>query len=97
MLNPFLDERTRRDIDLKITKVLRDLGDPEPPLRLEIVHELLKLDLAYSLPTTKESCEKPSIGSRRLENRFFCARPSSSTPFASSTSKLFGFPIVNAS
>lgn len=47
MQNRFLDGRTERDIDKQVAKLLRDLGDPEPPLRLEIVRELLTLDRAY--------------------------------------------------
>lgn len=47
MHNRFLDERTSRDIDARIAKVLKDLGDPQPPLRLELVRELLTLDRAY--------------------------------------------------
>lgn len=34
-------------IDQRIERILRDLGDPQPPLRLELVFELLKLDLDY--------------------------------------------------
>ena len=45
--NCFLAERTVRDIDKRVTKILKDLGHPEPPLRLEVVRELLRLDLAY--------------------------------------------------
>ena len=33
-----------RDIDSQVRRVLRELGDPEPPLRLELVRELEKLD-----------------------------------------------------
>lgn len=47
MQNSFLAERTVRDIDKRVSKILKDLGYPEPPLRLEIVRELLRLDLAY--------------------------------------------------
>lgn len=36
-----------RDIDKRVTKILKDLGHPEPPLRLEVVRELLRLDLAF--------------------------------------------------
>ena len=43
----FLTERTERDIDRRVSKILKDLGDPDPPLRLEVVRELLRLDLAY--------------------------------------------------
>jgi len=45
--NRFLPERTVRDIDTRVTKVLKDLGDPEPPLPIASVRELLRLDLAY--------------------------------------------------
>lgn len=47
MHNTFLKERTAQDIDERVAKILKDLGDPEPPLRLEVVRELLRLDLAY--------------------------------------------------
>ena len=47
MLNNFLAERSVRDIDSQIAKILRDLGNPKPPVRLEVVRELLKLDLTY--------------------------------------------------
>jgi hypothetical protein len=45
--NLLLSERTARDIDGQVEKVLSDLGQPEPPLRLEVVRELLHLDRAY--------------------------------------------------
>ena len=35
------------DIRQQVRKILRGLGNPEPPLRLEEVRELLKLDLQY--------------------------------------------------
>ena len=40
-------ERERVDIDAQVEKVLRGLGNPEPPLRLEDVRELLRLDRQY--------------------------------------------------
>jgi Zn-dependent peptidase ImmA (M78 family) len=42
-----LRERLRRDIQARTDKVLRELGNPEPPLRLEDVRELLHLDRDY--------------------------------------------------
>lgn len=45
--NVLLLQATRTDIDQKVERVLRGLGNPEPPLRLEDVRELLKLDLGY--------------------------------------------------
>ena len=47
MHNHFLPERTVQDIDKRVAKILKDLGDPEPPLRLELVRESLRLDLGY--------------------------------------------------
>lgn len=45
--NIFLRERTSADIDTFVAKVLRDLDNPEPPLRLEVVREILELDRRY--------------------------------------------------
>lgn len=39
--------RERKDIDVLVAKILRDLGNPEPPLRLELVRDLLALNLKY--------------------------------------------------
>ena len=47
MKNSYLDSKTSNDIDKRITKILNDLDNPEPPLRLEIVRELLRLDFAF--------------------------------------------------
>jgi len=40
-------EKTRADIDRRVERILADLGNPEPPLKLEHVRELLKLGLDY--------------------------------------------------
>jgi len=45
--NILLLPATMVDIDERVDRVLRGLGNPEPPLRLDDVRELLKLDLAY--------------------------------------------------
>lgn len=45
--NLILSERTSHDIDRRVERILKGLGNPEPPLRLEDVRELLKLDLAF--------------------------------------------------
>ena len=49
--NLILLPATTRDIDKRVERVLLGLGNPEPPLRLEDVRELLKLDLAYYTAT----------------------------------------------
>ncbi len=45
--NVIIRTRTLEDIEKRVDRVLRDLGNPEPPLKLEHVRELLKLDHAY--------------------------------------------------
>ncbi len=47
MQNFFLSERTAQDIDRRVAKILRDMGNPQPPLRLEEVRHLLELDLGW--------------------------------------------------
>nr|WP_319473804.1 ImmA/IrrE family metallo-endopeptidase [uncultured Cohaesibacter sp.] len=47
VIEPIIDELERNDINEHISRLLRDLGNPEPPLRLDTVRELQKLDLAY--------------------------------------------------
>ncbi len=45
--NLLLKTRTAEDIDKHIERILRGLGNPEPPLLLQDVRELLKLDLGF--------------------------------------------------
>ena len=45
--NRGLSAKTAKDIDERVERVLRGLGHPEPPLRLEDVRELLKLDREF--------------------------------------------------
>jgi Zn-dependent peptidase ImmA (M78 family) len=45
--NILLGERTTRDIDTAVAKILKDIGNPEPPLSLEVVRDLLELDRAW--------------------------------------------------
>ena len=45
--NLLLREKTTQDINRQVEKVLRGLGNPEPPLRLENILELLKLDKKF--------------------------------------------------
>lgn len=47
MKNLILQPAIRQKIDRRVDKILHDLGNPEPPLRLEDVRELLRLDLGY--------------------------------------------------
>nr|WP_063570603.1 peptidase [Luteibacter rhizovicinus] len=45
--NLILSQKTAQDIDKRVARVLDGLGNPEPPLRLEDVRELLKLDVKF--------------------------------------------------
>ena len=45
--NKIIRTKTRNDIDSRVERVLRGLGNPEPPLNLASVRELLKLDMGY--------------------------------------------------
>ena len=42
-----LSDNTAKDIDRRIKRILRGLGNPDPPLRLEDVRELLNLDRKF--------------------------------------------------
>lgn len=45
--NVILSARTASDIDSRVERILEDLGNPEPPLTLDTVRELLRLDFGY--------------------------------------------------
>lgn len=45
--NVFLKPRTAADIDRQVERVLNGLGNPEPPLDLRLVRDLLELDHGY--------------------------------------------------
>ena len=47
MYNKFLDPRAQEDIDQFVSKIIKDLGISEPPVRLEHVLELLDLDRKF--------------------------------------------------
>ncbi len=42
-----MGELERKDIDNQIDRILRDLGNPEPPLPLELIRDRLNLDRQY--------------------------------------------------
>ena len=45
--NYLIKEKAAQDIDGRVERVLRGLGNPEPPLRLEEVRDLLRLDRVF--------------------------------------------------
>lgn len=69
-MKELVGEKERQDIDRLVAKILRDLGDPEPPLRLELVRELLSLDLNYYSSTNigllAEIAHRVRVAGKRL-------------------------------
>ena len=39
--------KEQRDIEILVAKILKDVGQAEPPLDLNVVREVLRLDLKY--------------------------------------------------
>lgn len=70
MRNVFLDVRTTRDIDTVVAKILRGLGNPEPPLNLDEVRALQKLDRQYYSSVEdgalREYISKAYIGAKQI-------------------------------
>lgn len=74
MKNRFLSPATAADIDGQIEKVLRGLGNPEPPLRLEEVRELLKLDRQF-YTTTDAGIMAETLSRLRIASQQVILRP----------------------
>lgn len=72
--NHFLDSRTAADIDRPITRLLRELDWPEPPLRLELVRELLDLDRQY-YSSSDDSVLRETIHRLRVGTQQVIKRP----------------------
>jgi hypothetical protein len=73
--NVYLDERIARDIDKRVAKILKDLDNPEPPLRLELVRELLRLDLAF-YTTADDGVLNETVHRLMMAGKQLLARPS---------------------
>jgi hypothetical protein len=68
-----LKPRVRQDIQARTDKLLRELGSPEPPLRLEDVRELLQLDRDFFTSETdgllQALVSKLKRGGKQILNR----------------------------
>jgi hypothetical protein len=68
--NQFVDSRSAKDIDKQVEKILHSLGNPEPPLNLDLVRELLKLDRKYYTSTDdgalREFVNKVKLGAKQV-------------------------------
>jgi hypothetical protein len=63
-----------RDIERFVAKIHRDLGDPEPPLSLESVRELLRLDRGY-YSSTDDSLLRETAHRMKLAGKQVLSRP----------------------
>lgn len=70
MRNPQLRHLTALDVDSQIDKILRGLGYPEPPLRIEDVRELLRLDTTFYASTDanifREMFSRAYVGAQQV-------------------------------
>lgn len=70
MRNLPIGPKERDDIDAQVMKVLRGLGNPEPPLDLAQVRELLRLDRRFYTSTDtgalREFVSRLTVGARRV-------------------------------
>jgi hypothetical protein len=73
--NIHLSQATTRDIGRQAAKVLRGLGNPEPPLRLDDVRALLELDRGY-YSTTNDSFLREMISRMTIASKQVLDRPS---------------------
>lgn len=69
-----LGHRTVADIDGQVAKVLRGLGQPEPPIDLRVVRELLKLDRGY-YSTTDDSLLRETLSRLKVAGQQVLLRP----------------------
>ena len=74
MKNLLLSARTAADIDAQVAKVLRGLDNPDPPVDLSQVRELLKLDRAY-YSTTDTGILGEMVSRLKIAGRQVLLRP----------------------
>jgi Zn-dependent peptidase ImmA (M78 family) len=72
--NIHLDRDSAADIDAQVSKILRDLGNPDPPLHLEHVRDLLKLARDY-YSTADDGFLKRWIHSLKVAGKQIADRP----------------------
>jgi hypothetical protein len=75
MKNIILQPAVRQKIDSRVDKILRDLGNPEPPLKLEDVRELLRLHVSY-YRTDDDNLLKEVVHQLVMAGKQVLARPS---------------------
>ena len=75
MQNLILQPGIRQKIEKRVDKILRDLGNPEPPLRLEEVRELLRLHVGF-YQTDDDGLMQRAVHNLVMAGKQILARPS---------------------
>jgi hypothetical protein len=73
--NLILSDKTANEIDQRVEKLLKDLGNPKPPLKLEQVRELLRLDLGY-YSAANDSWLRAKIHKLKVQGKQVIQQPS---------------------
>lgn len=72
-VNQILDARTAADIDRPIERIISDLGNPSPPLDLDMVRELLNLDRQFYSSADdsvlRETVHRLKVGAKQVVRR----------------------------
>lgn len=74
MISPQIGDYERHDIDALVSKVIRGLGNPEPPVRLDDVRELQRLDRGY-YSSSDDSVLRETISRLRVAGKQLFERP----------------------
>src|SRR5713101_8154141 len=75
MKNILIDGHEASDIQNQVGKILRGLGDPEPPLLLEDVRELLRLDRTF-YSSTDQGAVREVVSRLMVAGKQILKRPS---------------------
>ncbi len=73
--NRLLNPKTAAAIDLRVEKLLKDLGNPAPPLSLSDTRKLLKLDLGY-YSSDDDSWLREKVHQMKVAGKQVIERPS---------------------
>ncbi|HUO14031.1 MAG TPA: ImmA/IrrE family metallo-endopeptidase [Verrucomicrobiae bacterium] len=74
MRKVMLKPATRRDVDIQVEKILKGLGNPEPPLDLNAVFTLLQLDPQY-YRTSEDGVVRETISRVKVGAKLIFERP----------------------
>lgn len=75
MRNIYLRPKTAADVDLQVTKILRDVGVTEPPVPMDLVLDRLQLDRRY-YSTTDDGFLRETIHKLKVAGKQVLLRPS---------------------